>query len=212
MKSYSQIGQDLYYIENISKYKTGGIFLDIGANDGIFTSNTYNLEKEYGWHGICIEANPTLIDSLKNNRPNSKIVNKGVWSSPGELEFEIPLTDKKNTQGNLLSRIKGLDLNKGYWEDHFNDAVQTITIQTDTITNIIEKFYPFPATVDYMSLDIEGAELEALKGINFDKINIKFMTIEHGNRKNYLEEIVKYLKNFGYSIHRINKWDVEFIK
>jgi FkbM family methyltransferase len=212
MKSYSQIGQDIYYIENISKHRKNGIFLDIGANDGIFTSNTYKLEKEYNWTGICIEANPNLIEKLKLNRPNSNIVNKGVWSSVTELTFEIPLTDKKDTQGNLLSRIKGLDTNKGCWEDHFNDAVQMVSIQTDTITNIVSQFYSLPCSIDYMSLDVEGAELEALKGINFNKINIKFMTIEHGGRKLYLDQISEYLKKFNYSIHRINKWDVEFTK
>ena len=76
MTYYSQIEQDKYYIENISKGKRNGIFLDIGANDGLFGSNTATLELEYGWSGLCIEANPTLIQSLQTNRPSSTVVNK----------------------------------------------------------------------------------------------------------------------------------------
>jgi hypothetical protein len=63
-----------------------------------------------------------------------------------------------------------------------------------------------------MSLDVEGAEMEALKGIDFSLIDIKFMTVEHGNREGYIDLFYNYLKNFGYKIHRINKWDVEFTR
>ena len=63
-----------------------------------------------------------------------------------------------------------------------------------------------------MSLDIEGAEIEALQSINFDLIDIRFMTIEHGNRKGMKNKFDDYLKQFGYKVHRINEWDIEFIK
>ena len=63
---YSQIEQDKYYIENISRGKREGFYLDIGANDGVFTSNTATLDYSFGWKGICIEANPHLIPQLQN--------------------------------------------------------------------------------------------------------------------------------------------------
>jgi hypothetical protein len=53
-KYYSQIGQDKYFIENISNKKREGFFLDIGAHDGILESNTAALELDYGWSGICV--------------------------------------------------------------------------------------------------------------------------------------------------------------
>jgi hypothetical protein len=57
-QSYSQIGQDL---EVLRKYKNkyNGYFVDIGASDGIIYSNTYLLEKRYGWKGICVEPLPS---------------------------------------------------------------------------------------------------------------------------------------------------------
>lgn len=61
---YSQAGQDKYLIENIYKNKEKGFFIDIGAHDGITYSNTYYLEKELGWSGICIEPNPKIYKQL----------------------------------------------------------------------------------------------------------------------------------------------------
>ena len=63
-----------------------------------------------------------------------------------------------------------------------------------------------------MSLDTEGAEIEALESIDFNLVDIKFMTIEHGNREGYESIFENYLKRFGYRVHRINRWDIEFTK
>lgn len=215
MTYYSQIEQDKYYIENIAKGAKYGHFLDIGAHDGIHTSNTATLEFEYGWQGLCIEANPDLAEQAVKNRPNSNVVNCAAWSSSKDVTFEIPLTNLKNIQGDLLSRISEeeelKETNKKYFKQHFAAKTKKITIPATTITNLVgEYYYEFPVVFDYMSLDVEGAELEVLKGINFDKIKIKFMTIEHGNREGMVPTLQKYLEPLGFKIHRINRWDVEF--
>jgi FkbM family methyltransferase len=210
LNSYSQIGQDVYYIEHISKNKRNGTFLDIGANDGILTSNTAKLELDYGWAGICVEANPDLMEVLNKNRPNSKNIHAAVWNERKIVSFEIPLNNIKKTQGNLLSRISNISRNTpGYKKDTITKLVQ---VEAYTITDIVKSNMSAPYVIDYMSLDVEGAEIEALQGIDFDLIDIKFMTVEHGDRPGYLEEISNYLKPFGYKIHRVNRWDVEFEK
>ena len=69
----SQCGQDKFLVENIFKEKRNGFFVDVGAHDGVYISNTAVFEKEYSWSGICIEpsqASRVLIGS----RPNSKVV------------------------------------------------------------------------------------------------------------------------------------------
>ena len=212
MKYYSQIGQDQYYIENIANEKRNGIFLDIGANNGIFESNTATLEFDYGWEGICIEANPKLIGELTANRPKSKIVQCAVWHSNGEIEFETTNSNLRGIQGHLLSRISNLENNNQYFNEHFEENKSTFVVDTRTVTDILKEYYEFPCTIDYCSIDTEGAELESLHGIDFDQIDIKFLTIEHGCRPNYIEKFENYLTPQGYKIHRINQWDVEFIK
>jgi FkbM family methyltransferase len=212
MKYFSQIGQDQYYIDNIAKHKKNGVFLDVGANNGIFESNTAALEFDYNWTGICIEANPSLINDLKKNRPKSNVINCAVWDENTFIDFEIPESNYKGIQGDLLSRISNLERNNNYFKKHFNDSKKIIKIEAKTITEIIKSFYNLPITIDYMSLDIEGAELEALKSIDFNLVNIQFMTVEHGDRKGYIDQFYNHLKKYGYKIHRINQWDVEFIK
>lgn len=65
--SYSQLNQDInvlkFYKNAKNKY-----FVDIGASDGIELSNTYLLEKEYNWKGICVEPIPYRFNDLCNNR------------------------------------------------------------------------------------------------------------------------------------------------
>jgi hypothetical protein len=65
-KYYSQIRQDRYIDFFFSK-KRNGVFVDIGANDGVTLSNTYFLEKERHWTGICIEPIPSSFEKLKAN-------------------------------------------------------------------------------------------------------------------------------------------------
>lgn len=214
MTYYSQIGQDQYYIENIAKHKRGGVFLDIGANDGLFTSNTATLELEYGWTGVCVEANPRLIPRLKANRPHSVIENCAIWDEEIEILFEIPKRSYNGIRGDLLSRITNVksidDRNKTYFRKHFSAETEIVTIPARTITGLLSKLCDLPTEIDYMSLDTEGAELEALKGIDFNNVIIHFMTIEHGNRVGMKEIFIDYLATFGYKVHRINKWDIEF--
>jgi FkbM family methyltransferase len=216
MKYYSQIGQDEYYIQHISKGKRNGVYLDIGANDGQFGSNTATLEYEYGWTGLCIEANPKLIEPLSINRPNSTIVHKAVWKELCNVQIEVPLKFKKTIPGDQLGRITGIEdldqRNERYFKKQFDKGTEVFSVQADTVTNIIKEHMNFPAVIDYMSLDTEGSEMEALESIDFNNIDIKFMTIEHGNRKGYKKMFENYLKQFGYRVHRINQWDIEFEK
>ncbi len=212
MKYYSQIGQDRYYIENVIKFKKGGRFLDIGAHDGIHTSNTYALEKDLDWTGVCVEANPDLVTKLQQNRSNSTIVNCAVWNIPGQVEFEISDSNYQGTAGDLLSRISGLDRNSAYFKEHFRQSRRTISVEAKTVTQLLEELQLLPCTFDYMSLDVEGAEIEALQGIDFSRVDIKFMTVEHGNRPGYLDTFKRFLEPFGYSVHRVNNFDVEFQK
>jgi FkbM family methyltransferase len=209
---YSQIGQDQYYIEKIAKFKKNGFFLDIGANNGIHTSNTAALEFFLGWSGICIEANPVLISDLIKNRPNSKVVNVATWNQNTEVELELTNSNLDNVEGHLLSRISKIERNEKYFQNHFQESRNVIKVQANTVNSILQNLNLFPCKIDYASIDTEGAELETLQGIDFTQIDIKFLTVEFGGRKKYLKELQKYLESFGYQLHRVNRWDAEFFK
>lgn len=212
MKYHSQIGQDQYFIENIIDFKKNGFFLDIGANNGVHSSNTATLEFELGWTGICVEANPNLFQELKNNRPNAISVQAAAWHENGETSFEITHSNNSGIEGHLLSRIANLDRNNKHFKDHFQESKEVFQVKTKTITSILKEHHVLPCVIDYLSVDTEGAELETLQGIDFSLVDIKFMTVEHGGRKGYLKALDDFLMPHGYKIHRINQWDAEFCK
>jgi len=147
---YSEAGQDKWVAEFFN-YKKNGYFLDIGAGDGTSGSNTYYLEKNLEWKGLCIDCKSPHFESCKKIRSNC--VEQAIWSERKLLFFNIPtLSINSNGVGNM--------------------------VLCDNMTNIINR-YNIPSVVDYVSLDIEGCEIEALKGWPWKTHIAILWTIEH---------------------------------
>ena len=91
---YSQANQDKWVVEFL-EFKKNGYFIELGAYDGIQTSNTYYMEKNLEWDGICVEANPTVFQTLIKNRKSINI-NVALNDYTGECFFEH---DKITTNG-----------------------------------------------------------------------------------------------------------------
>jgi len=203
----SQIGQDKYYVENVINYGINGFFLDIGAHNGVNLSNTFVLEKNLGWKGICIEANPFVFEDLKKNR-SSICVNQCLWSKETMLELEFPKSNEIPEGNDMLVRISGLEGNDNYFSSQFQKKDKH-KVKTTTLEKVLD-LNNCPLIIDYMSIDIEGAELEVLKVFNFAKYHINFITIEHGYRNDYKLKIREFLKLKGFKLHRENQFDDEF--
>src|ERR1700757_3509029 len=88
MKYYSQKEQDKWVIEEVFHGKRDGYFLDLAATDGIYLNNTFVLETQYGWNGLCIEANPFFFNRLNVNRRCIR-TDKCIDGKPGEVEFVL---------------------------------------------------------------------------------------------------------------------------
>ena len=196
-KSYSQLNQDILALEYF-KNKEGGYFVDIGANDGKSLSNTYLLEKEYHWKGICVEPLQKEFKMCQECRPNSICVNKCIYNVEKEIEFsEIDGTN------NMYSGIKKDINHHKHIVDH--DAITTkkesITFQT-LLDNC-----NCPRIIDFLSLDTEGSELKILHSLDHDKYKFRYITLEH----NYKEPIRSFIRDFligkGYQYVGQNQWD-----
>ena len=85
----SQYKQDRYLEENVFKGYKNGVFVDVGAHDGISINNTLYFEKYNNWSGINIEPIKSVYDKLLINRPNSKNINCAVCNSDGETDFFV---------------------------------------------------------------------------------------------------------------------------
>lgn len=197
MTSYSQLNQDLEVLKFYNN-KKGGFFIEIGASDGIELSNTYLLEKNYNWTGICVEPIPSRFELLCKNRPNSLCCDNAVYNKSGKsVIFDI--ANNYDLLSGISSRIDShkteVDCNK-----------TQITVKTISFNRLLEQ-YKAPLFIDYLSLDTEGSELEILKSVNLKKYIFGLIDVEH----NYVEprrtQIRELLTSNGYDFIRENQWD-----
>ena len=167
-KSYSQCGEDLLiqYIFNLRGIQKPS-YIDIGANDPFFLSNTA-MFYETGCRGINIEANAGLAEKFNSQRPGDINLNIGIDSKEGELDFYIMQDNTLSTfskeecdsmvaQGKLLGEIKKIKLTTidAVLEKHFNNR--------------------FP---DFMSIDVEGMDFQILRSIDYTKSSPKIICVE----------------------------------
>lgn len=163
-RSLSQFGQDFWVFGEVFNEKRNGFFLDIGAAGGLIISNTFLLEKRYDWRGICIEANPQAYHELVRFR-SAHCLNCCVDEKDGEVEF---------LEKGLLSGIvdSSTDL-----ESEAGKNNPTIKLKTKSLKTILDECHA-PKTIDYMSIDIEGAEERVLMSFPFSEYRFLSMTIE----------------------------------
>jgi FkbM family methyltransferase len=160
--STSQAGQDYWVYGEVFNEKRNGFFLDIGAHDGIYLSNTLLLERRYGWNGVCIEGNPDTFRELKQNRQVS-CINTCVDRIEGTVLFA-----KRGVLGGIVAR----DCDN---KDAMNDGY--IEVVAKPLADIL-KNAGAPYVIDYLSIDIEGAEDRALLDFPFNLYKFRCITIE----------------------------------
>lgn len=188
---YSQDGQDKFIMETFFPFQMQGTFVDIGANDGIDLSNTYAFEKR-GWKGYCIEPLVDVFKKLVVNRPNSICVNSIISDKTGQSDF---LAVEATSHIKMLSG----ELKK-YDRRHLARINREITTHGGSTEVIKVKSYRFediiePTTIDYLSIDVEGGEYDIVKSIDFNKYDIKIMSVEN----NYEEKsMITLIESFGF--------------
>ena len=185
--SNSQIGQDLFVLLE-TNYKQQGYFVEFGATDGVFLSNTYLLEKEFGWNGILAEPGRFWHQSLQQNRVENHVELDCVWSKTGE-KLLFNESDKA-----VLSTIEKFSNN----DVHSANRVRGKKYEVNTISleDLLIK-YNAPKYIDYLSIDTEGSEYEILKDFDFQSYTFGVITVEH-NSGPIREKIYALLTSNGY--------------
>jgi len=196
-ETYSQIGQDRFVLE-FFKNMENGYFVEIGASNGVTLSNTYLLEKNYNWKGVCIEAGVDEFVDLQKSR-KSHCVNKACYSKSGlKLEFVKKLNG-------LLSGLKE-HYDFDTWNEKCAPTEKVYTIETETLTDILDRLEA-PKYIHYMSIDTEGAEVEILKGIDFSKYTFGLLNVEHNYNTQQRKQQREILEANGYKFLRENQFD-----
>ncbi len=181
----SQIGQDKWILFSMYPDVDDGFFVDVGSGDGVTHSNTLMLERR-GWSGICIDPFPTNMEGR-----TCRVFKEVVYSEAGKrVRF--------HTAGEVGGVADTLDTWKRAAEQ--SPAVELTTV---TLGEILDRAKA-PPFIHFMSLDIEGAELEALRAVPFDRYTFGAMAIEHNYEGRKRNDIQALLEQHGYT--RIRTW------
>ena len=194
---HSQDNQDKYLETYIFKGYKNGFYVDVGAHDGISINNTLYFEKNNNWRGINIEPIKKVFDKLVINRPNNINLNCAVCNNDGETDFlcNIGYTEmisgiKDNFDIRHLHRLQRENIQYG-------SITEVIKVETKKLETILHD--NDISHINYLSIDVEGAEFEVIKSINFDKVFIDVIGFEN-NYNDVSVPIVEYLQNKGFVI------------
>ena len=197
IKFFSHPGhcQDEWVINDVFPGKRGGWFIDSGAGpDGIFNSNTYALESQLGWTGLLVEPHPDRHPEVVKNR--SAIIEKAcLTDEPGEVTFTLN-PDEPGTSGILDEMSEPNRVAAGF----DSKQMPSVTIPGIPLWELLRRHHA-PKVIEYLSLDIEGAEWLALKDFPFDEYRILSMTIERGGRD--YARLARKLRKEGYRLARV---------
>ena len=177
----AQYGEDIVISELLKKIKVDnpGFFVDIGAHHPSIFSNTYVLYKR-GWNGINIEADPELLKNFFNSRQRDINLNIGIGSSPGRLPFFRFDATTLSTFSESQAEIYKRDGHK---------LIEILDIPICTMQEVFER-HCNQISIDFLSIDIEGYEMEALKGNDWDKYRPKLISCETINDKDRIDEFL----------------------
>jgi len=165
-KYYSFSGVDIV-LKKIFYQQEKGFYIDVGCQNPIKNNNTYLLYKK-GWEGINIDLDEDNINLFNSARPNDINFNKAVSSDVKDVELYF--YHKK-------SPINTIDKKISEFQKAKVTSVKKIT--TDTLNNIISNTKYNNQIFDLLSIDVEGHELEVLKGFDLNKYSPKVIVVEY---------------------------------
>ena len=194
LKSYSQEGEDII-LKRFFDGQVDGFYVDVGAHHPKRFSNTYLFYRK-GWRGINIDAMPNSMVQFNRIRPR-------------DINIEKPISDKVEiltyyafNEPALNGFSKEISLLRNELKDYQIESTKELT--TTTLQQILDDYLPEDKEIDFLSIDVEGLDMQVLRSIDLEKQAPRMILVEI-LQTNYLEvfdnEINKYLTNFNYSIY-----------
>lgn len=195
VKYYSQFSQDKI-IESIFPKDYQGFFIEVGAHNGEYYSNTLFFEETKKWRGICIEPIEDLYKECVKKRPGSLCYNNAISNVNNSTVMFCENTGYTSGLSGIMDYYEKEHLdrirreNRAYGSTSLIKEVKSRTLQSILDENSITK-------IDYLSVDVEGAELSVLQSIDFEKTHIEVIDFE-ANYSERAQEVVEFLvgKNF----------------
>jgi FkbM family methyltransferase len=201
--SRSQIFQDAF-VQWALDGKRDGYFCDFGATNGVFLSNSYTLETEFGWSGICAEPAASWHEDLHRNRPGASIETRCVWSRSGE---RLTFSESASRELSTLTQFENSDSHA-----RRRRGAKTYQVETISLNDMLEQ-HTAPEQFDYLSIDTEGSELDILTAFDMKRWRPAVITVEHNYTVNR-QAIFELLAAAGYrrvlpEVSLFDDWYVE---
>lgn len=171
-------------------------YLDIGAAHPFHLSNTY-LFYRYGAKGVLVEPDPDQVEVLRQRRPLDTVVSAGISfdtqrGSAKLYQMNLPFFNTfSSTQAAYV-----LESSKGWKSEHQLTLIKEVDVPMIPIDEIIEEYMAGVAP-DYLSIDVEGHDLDVLKSLDLERFKPKIICIEPSNKTHIFDEI---LIPHGYSL------------
>lgn len=186
---HSQLGQDKWIVGRVFPDLRDGYFVDVGSWDAVVNSNTKALE-DLGWDGVCIDPFPR---NWKDRR--CQLFREVAYAREGEkIEFR------------LAGPLSGIDDHIGLWKERVRGG-RVLELTTTTLADILARARA-PRRIHYVSIDVEGAELEVLRGFPFSEYTVGAFTIEHNFETDKRAQIRALLEGEGYRLEFVDDWYV----
>jgi len=182
-ESSAQLNQDIFALL-VNRFRPG-YFLEIGANDGITLSNTLYLEAEFGWRGGLIEANPRYEAALRKRRAD--VLLKGIGNEEQAAQFV-----DAGLYGGIASEIDAVH------EKHTRSA-PCIDIQLTTLAKALAEL-DAPKIIDFLSVDVEGAEYSIIQQLVQSEYRARCGCIEVNSRRKDRDQIKQLLNAHSYRV------------
>jgi len=170
--SPSQLNQDFFALA-ANGWKQGGFYVEFGATNGHTLSNTWLLDRHFGWSGILAEPGRVWRDELAAAERSAAREYDCVWEKTGDtLQFHEDAVGEFST----LQSHKHTD-------DHRRDRGASYTVNTVSLNDLLDR-HSAPPVVDFLSIDTEGSELQILAAYDFAKRPIRAIAVEHNYTPN----------------------------
>lgn len=166
-RSYSQEGEDLI-LRRIFESQSAGFYVDVGAHHPMRYSNTYFFYKRR-WRGINIEPNPDSARLFHKYRRRDINVQCGVSDQDGQLKYYMFNDSALNSFDENLSHQRDVGVYR---------ITETCDIAVRRLESILDELLPRDVAIDFMSVDVEGRDLQVLQSNNWERYRPRVLLVE----------------------------------